>query len=112
MEVVTADGQFLTASKTENADLFWAVRGGGGNFGVVTSFEYTLHPVGPTVALLLVMYPAEEATQIIPAWRDFMMTAPAELSCNGMFTTVAPAPFIPVEIHGKPVFVLFGMVFR
>jgi hypothetical protein len=109
VELVTADGQFLTASKTENADLFWGVRGGGGNFGVVTSFEYILHPVGPTVALLLVMYPAEEAPQIIPAWRDFMMTAPAELSCNGMFTTVAPAPFIPVEIHGKPVFLLFGM---
>ena len=109
VEVVTADGQILTASKTENADLFWAVRGGGGNFGVVTSFEYTLHPVGPTVTLLLVMYPAAEAKQIIPAWRDFMTTAPEELSSNGKFTTVPSAPFMPAEIHGKPVFVLFGM---
>lgn len=107
-EVVTAAGQVLTASPTENPDLFSAIRGGGGNFGVVTSFEFNLHPVGPTVVLLLVMYPAEEAGQVIPAWRDFMMTAPEELTSNGMFTTVPAAPFMPVEIHGKRVFVLFG----
>ena len=71
-EVVTADGQVLTASATENPDLFWGLRGGGGNFGVVTSFEFDLHPVGPTVTAGPVFYPGERAEEVMRFYRDFV----------------------------------------
>ena len=100
-EVVTADGRVLTASQSENADLFWGLRGGGGNFGIVTNFEFRLHSVGPMVTLCAPWYPIEAASQVLPKWRDFMELAPEEFSCNAMFWTVPPAPDFPEELHFK-----------
>ncbi len=80
VDIVTADGNFLTASETQNQDLFWAVRGGGGNFGVVTSFEFRLHPVGPMVYLCAPFYPVEMAKEILPIWSDFMDASSDEIS--------------------------------
>jgi FAD/FMN-containing dehydrogenase len=80
VEIVTADGQVRTASQTENPDLFWAVRGAGSNFGVVTSLEFALHPVGPLVAVAAAAYALEDADQVIRGWRDFMASAPEEIS--------------------------------
>src|SRR5215467_5478929 len=79
VDIVTADGQFRKASATQNEDLFWAIRGAGSNFGVVTSFEFQAHPVGPMVMVGAIFYPFAEAPRILPAWRDFMATAPEEL---------------------------------
>ena len=79
-DVVSADGLLLTASETENADLFWGIRGGGGNFGVVTTFEYRLHPVGPEVMAAAVMYPFEQATELLHAWREYTKQAPDEVT--------------------------------
>src|SRR5688572_6468884 len=110
VDIVTADGKFYTASESENADLFWGVRGGGGNFGVVTSFEFRLHPVGPMVTLCAPWYPVEMAEKLLPAWREFMNTAPEELSSNALFWTVPPAPHFPVETHGKRV-IIFAAVY-
>lgn len=101
VDIVTADGKFHTANAIHNADLFWGIRGGGGNFGIITSFEYRLHPVGPMVTLCAPWYPAEDADVILPAWNEFMKTAPEELSSSVMFWTVPPAPGFPAEAHGK-----------
>ena len=86
VDLVTADGRFLTASATENADLFWGVRGGGGNFGVVTSFEYRLHPVGPVLAGL-VLHPFAQAKDVLRFYRDFSRAIPDELNTVGLLTT-------------------------
>ena len=102
--------KFHTASESENADLFWGVRGGGGNFGVVTSFEFRLHPVGPMVTLCAPWYPVEMAETVLPAWREFMKTAPEELSSNALFWTVPPSPDFPEETHGKRV-IIFAAVY-
>lgn len=80
VELVTADGEFLTASATENADLFWGIRGGGGNFGVITAFEFDLHPVGPDVAMCLVFYPGDRMTDCLQAYREYVSSAPDEVS--------------------------------
>ena len=101
VDIVTADGQFLTASETENTELFWGIRGGGGNFGVVTSFEFRVHPVGPIVMLCAPWYPVEDAKKILSVWREFMKTAPEELSSNAAFWSVPAIPDIPVELHNK-----------
>jgi FAD/FMN-containing dehydrogenase len=106
VDIVTADGQFRRASATENEDLFWAVRGAGSNFGVVTSFEFQAHPVGPMVFVGAIFYPFEEAAAILPAWRDFMATAPEELSSLAICWSVPPHPPFPPEIHGTPVVVV------
>src|SRR5262245_29432888 len=79
VDIVTADGQLHTASASENSDLYWAVRGGGGNFGIVTSFEFQLHPVGPEVMFLGAVYRAEDAVRAMKKWRDFMETAPDQI---------------------------------
>ena len=94
-DVVTADGQFVHASASENAELFWGLRGGGGNFGVVTSFEYQLHEVGPTVLSGLVFYPAEEAEQVLAGYRAACAAAPDELTTLVNLTTAPPVPFLP-----------------
>ena len=87
VDIVTADGQFRTANATENSDLFWAVRGGGGNFGVVTSFEYQLHPVGTLLAGML-LHPFENAKEVMTQYRDFMRDCPGELtSMCGLMTS-------------------------
>jgi FAD/FMN-containing dehydrogenase len=109
VDLVTADGQVLTASQDENAELFWGLRGGGGNFGVVTSFEFRLHPVGPTVALCAVWYPVDDAQAILAKWRDFMSNAPEEFSSLALFWTVPAAPGILEEYHGKRSLVLAGV---
>ncbi len=106
VDIVTADGQFHTASATENEDLFWGVRGGGGNFGIITSFVFQLYPVGPMVTLCAPWYPAEMADKLIPLWTEFMKTAPEELSSSAMFWTVPPAPNFPIEAHGKRAFII------
>ena len=109
VDIVTADGQFLTASRDENPELFWGVRGGGGNFGVVTSFEFRLHPVGPLVTLCAVWYPVDDAKTILAKWRDFMAKAPEEFSSLALFWTVPAAPGVPVEYHGKRSLLLAGV---
>ncbi len=109
VELVTADGQFVTASQTENTELFWGVRGGGGNFGIVTSFEFRLHPVGPLVTLCAPWYPVEDAKAILAQWRDFMRTAPEEFSSLALFWTVPAAPGIPPEFHGQRALLLAGV---
>jgi FAD/FMN-containing dehydrogenase len=102
-EVVTADGSVVRASASENPDLFWALRGGGGNFGVATSFELALHPVGPEVIGGVVFYPGDEAFQVVSGWRDLTVGFPDELSTLVNLTTAPPAPFIPEEWHFKKV---------
>jgi FAD/FMN-containing dehydrogenase len=98
-DVVTADGQFLTASAGENTELFWGLRGGGGNFGVVTSFEYRLHAV-ETVLAGMALYPAERAKELLPFYREYATTLPDELTSLAAFVTGPPAPFLPKEMHG------------
>ena len=102
VDIVTADAEFRKASASENEDLFWAVRGAGSNFGVVTSFEFQAHPVGPMVFVAAVFYPLEDAPTILPAWRDFMATAPEELSSLAICWSLPPAPPFPPEVHGSP----------
>src|SRR6476646_3796224 len=106
VDIVTADGELRRASATENEDLFWAVRGAGSNFGVVTSFEFQAYPVGPMVFVGAIFYPFEEASSILPAWRDFMATAPEELSSLAICWSVPPVEPFPPEIHGTPVVVV------
>jgi FAD/FMN-containing dehydrogenase len=105
-DIVTADGQVRHASAEENADLFWAVRGAGSNFGVVTSFEFALHPVGPTVMLCVVSYALEDAPTVLRKWRDFTATAPTEFTSTAVFMTI-PEGF-PPELVGRPVVGIYG----
>ncbi len=103
VKLVTADGRLVTASERENPDLFWGVRGGGGNFGVATSFEFQLHPVGPTVLAGLILYPMEQAREVLRFYRDYAASAPEELSTMAVLRMAPPAPFIPKHFHGTPV---------
>lgn len=102
-EVVTADGRSLTASATENADLFWAIRGGGGNFGVVTEFTFRLYPIGPEVMFVAVMYPYAQVRQVLQAWRAFTAAAPEEVSSDALIWRIPPAPLFPTHAHGEAV---------
>ena len=102
-DVVTADGQFVHASDRENAELFWGLRGGGGNFGVVTSFEFRLHEIGPTVLSGLVFYPAEESQQVLAGYRAACAAAPDELTTLVNLTTAPPLPFLSETVHGTPI---------
>ncbi|MHA2226459.1 MAG: FAD-binding oxidoreductase [Candidatus Hodarchaeales archaeon] len=103
VDMVTAEGEFLTASKTENEDLFWGLRGGGGNFGIVTSFEYKLQKIGPIVLGGMLLHPMEDASEFLRYYRDFIADAPDELTVVPLLRLAPPAPFLPKEIHGKPV---------
>ena len=107
--VVTADGTVRVVSASVEPDLFWALRGGGGNFGVVTSFEFRLHPVGPEVYAGLVVYPFAQAQNVLRAWRDFTTGAPDELSVWTVMRKAPPLPFLPAEVHGTEV-VIFALV--
>jgi FAD/FMN-containing dehydrogenase len=105
-DVVTADGVLLRASETDNPDLFWAIRGGGGNFGVVTSFELKLHPVGPQVIAGLIVHPFSAAKDVFSEYRRLVAEAPDELCCWMVMRKAPPLPFLPPEVHGTEVLVL------
>ena len=109
VDLVTADGRFLTASETENPDLFWAVRGGGGNFGIVTSFEFQLHQLGPEVMLAATMYPMEEAEKVFDFWLDFMKDAPNEITVDLGLWSIPDHPAFPPEFRNRPIVALFGV---
>jgi FAD/FMN-containing dehydrogenase len=101
VDVVTADGQVRTATEAENSDLFWAIRGAGSNFGVVTSFEFRLHEVGPLVVLAAPIYAMEDAERVVPAWRDFMEAAPDEVSSALFLWSVPATEAFPAELHDR-----------
>jgi FAD/FMN-containing dehydrogenase len=106
-QVVTATGEVVTASQTVNPELFWALRGGGGNFGVVTSFEFQAHRVGPIILAGLVAYPVERAAEILTSLAGFIADAPAELSADALFLHAPPLEVVPAEHHGRLVVGLF-----
>ena len=99
-EVVTAAGEVVRASNTEHPDLFWALRGGSGNFGVVTHFEFRLHPVGPDVLSGLIVYPISAAKSVLHQYREFLAQAPDALSVWAVLRQAPPLPFLPEEVHG------------
>jgi FAD/FMN-containing dehydrogenase len=109
VDIVTADGRLLRASTTENEDLFWAVRGAGSNFGVVTSFEFQAYPVGPQVMVGAIFYPLEQARELLPKWRDYMASAPEELSSLAVCWSVPAEEPFPAELHGKPTIAVAGV---
>ncbi len=102
-DVVTADGRFLTASENENEDLLWGIRGGGGNFGVVTSFEFRVHPLGPIILGGLMIFPLEQAEEAMAAYRAIVDDAPDELATAVVLLNAPPEEFVPEHLHGKPV---------
>jgi len=102
-EVVTADGNVLHASESENADLFWGLRGGGGNFGIVTKFEYRLHPIGPMIFGGMLIFPRPRAAEVIKAYRDFIETAPDDLGGAAVLLCAPPEEFVPEPMHGMPI---------
>jgi hypothetical protein len=103
VDLVTAEGERLRASEDEHPDLFWALRGGGGNFGVVTSFEFRLHSVGPTVLAGPILWDATDAGEVLRFYRDFVRHAPDELGTVVRFGTAPPLPVIPEQLHWRPV---------
>ena len=105
-EVITVDGKKLRASENENSDLFWAMRGGGGNFGVVTEFEFKLHAVGPEILGGLLVFPFKQAKSILEKYRNFIPTTPTEFNVWVVMRKAPPLPFLPEEVHGKDVLVL------
>jgi FAD/FMN-containing dehydrogenase len=105
-DLVTADGQPLTASERENQDLFWAIRGGGGNFGIVSRFEFTAYPVGPDVLAGLIVYPIDQAREVLEQYRRFAASAPEELNVWVVMRQAPPLPFLPESVHGREVVVL------
>ena len=105
-EVVLADGRQLHASETKNKDLFWGLRGGGGNFGIVTQFEFQLHPVGPNVLTDLIVFPFAEAKSVLTQFARFTETMPEEFSVWAITRKAPPLPFLPEEVHGKEIVIL------
>jgi FAD/FMN-containing dehydrogenase len=105
-DVVTASGDLVTANDTENEDLFWALRGGGGNFGVVTSFEYRLHPIGPLVLAGAAFFLWNRAREVTDFYLDFVRDLPDELTTALYYWHAAPAPFLPESIHGQKVAII------
>ena len=105
-EIITADAERLRASADENADLFWAIRGGGGNFGIVTMFEFQLHPVGPEILAGLVVYPLEQAETVLTEYRRFVENIHDDLNVWVVLRKAPPLPFLPEDVHGKGVVVL------
>ena len=106
VEVVTADGSVRRASRTEDEDLFWALRGGGGNFGVVTEFVFRLHEIGPDITAGLIAWPASEAEAVLALYRRVAEAAPRELTLVVLRRNAPPAPWVPESFHGKPVIVI------
>ena len=108
-EVVTASGEVVTASASENPDLFWALRGGGGNFGVVTSFEFRTHPVGPMVMAAVPMYALENARGILRQWRDWVASTPDEVTSAAVMWTMPVDPHLPEGVQGRNVVITAGL---
>jgi len=109
VEIVTAAGQRIRASEVEHPDLFWALRGGGGNFGVVTEFVFRLHPVLPMVVTLTPLFPISEARSVLKAWREFTASAPEEATTAFAIWEVPPHPDLPERLHGTPVCLFDGV---
>jgi FAD/FMN-containing dehydrogenase len=106
VDMITAEGKKIRASQNENADLFWAIRGGGGNFGIVTQFEFQLFPLGPEIVAGLIVFPFNQAKQILTRYRQFVDSAPEELNVWAVLRKAPPLPFLPKTVHGKEVVVL------
>lgn len=104
-DVVTHEGKLVHASEKENADLFWGIRGGGGNFGIVTSFEFQLHPVGPEIYAGLIVFPFDQARSLLTQYRDLSSTLPEEANTWTVLRKAPPLPFLPEHVHGKEVVV-------
>lgn len=104
--MVTADGKMMQVSESQNPDLFWAIRGGSGNFGVVTQFEFQLHPVGPDILAGLLVFPIEQGLDILRQYREYMETAPEELNVWVVLRKAPPLPFLNEKVYGKEVVVL------
>jgi FAD/FMN-containing dehydrogenase len=105
-DVVTAAGNLVKVSESEDPELFWGIRGGGGNFGVVTSFEFRLHKVGPEVLAGLIIHPLDAAKDVLRFYRDFIRTTPPEFVCWFVLRLAPPLPFLPAEWHGKGILAL------
>ena len=105
-EVITAKGEIVRTSASEHPDLFWALRGGSGNFGVVTKFEFRLHQIGPDLLSGLIVYPFSEAKRVLQQYREFVAKAPDELTVWTVLRKAPPLPFLPADAHGKEVVVL------
>ena len=105
-DVVTADGRLLHASDVEHPDLYWAIRGGGGNFGIVVGFEFRLQPIEPTLMFCAAIYPESRATELLPLWRDYMLTAPKQVSSLAEFSTIPDDPEYPDHARGERVLAL------
>jgi FAD/FMN-containing dehydrogenase len=103
VDLVTADGELVTASAEENSDLFWGVRGAGGNFGVVTEFEFRLNPVGPQVLAGPVIWPMEQSAEVLSFYRDWITDVPDELTTVVVHRKAPPLPVLPPELHGRPI---------
>ncbi|HYZ75826.1 MAG TPA: FAD-binding oxidoreductase [Gaiellaceae bacterium] len=103
VDVVTAEGELVKASADENAELFWGIRGGGGNFGIVTEFEFDLEPVGPTVMAGPIFWSMADAPEVLRFYRDWVADAPDDLMTILIHRKAPPLPFVPEELHGKPV---------
>lgn len=111
-DVITSSGEFVQASETEHADLFWALRGGGGNFGIVAEFEYRLHPVGPIVTYAGAAYPAKTAAAVLSGFRDYIETAPDEVNAAATLWTVPSSPLFPERLHRQDVIAINGIYVR
>ena len=107
IDLVTAEGRAIRASERENSDLFWGLRGGGGNFGVATSFEYKLHAVGPDIIAGAIAWRGEEADSVLEMYRSLATRAPRELTCVAALRLAPPAPWLAKDVHGKPIVALF-----
>ncbi|MFI6825882.1 FAD-binding oxidoreductase [Kribbella sp. NPDC050241] len=107
-DVITAEGELVTASEDANGDLFWGIRGGGGNFGIVTEFEFRLHPVGPIIYGGPIMWPMEKSPDLMRFYRDWITDVPDDLTTAVMHRWIPPLPAIPAELHGRPVVVVLA----
>ncbi len=111
VEIITADGRKLTANETKNQDLFWAIRGGGGNFGVVTLFEFKLHKIGPEILTGLFVFPQEQVKQVLQRFYQFSSSAPEELTTLTVLRYAPPLPFLSEEVHGQKVIIVAASYF-
>jgi FAD/FMN-containing dehydrogenase len=107
-DVVTAEGDFVVADEQTNADLFWGLRGGGGNFGIVTSFTFQLHPLGPMVLAGMIAWPMDDASVVLQTLRELVADAPDEVGIMANLRLAPPLPVIPAELHGKPIVALIA----